>query len=350
MNESLERIIIRKALGQQALEQHAKGDISNKAFADYIPEITKLSEAYNFPEKKLQTALNQELALKAYLLYFLPINQFKLQSLLQRVSFPGDKIIRVLDFGCGPGTGSLAAIETFKQKLEINLFDISGKASQFAKELIKEFSPGTKANLKEENWKKEKYDLIIAANSLNEISDPEITTRDLLASLEESGVLVILEPALKIKTRKAMELRDFILNQDKTLTVLFPCTRNDACPMLKEDDWCHGSLTWKGTKLVNQIDNITGFNKHRLKYSAFIFQRKASLLDGYRVVNIPEKDKTGFTSKLCGKDLYGFVKLPKRNKNEDNRLFEKGDLWDRVVVSEEIQENAISKTAQVEIA
>jgi ribosomal protein RSM22 (predicted rRNA methylase) len=327
----LESLIVKKILGDVAYVQYGTGKIGKAHFKPFIPEILKLSKMYNDTENKAVTVLNSEISLKAYLLYFLPVNLHKITALLKGLIFPENKPLKILDFGCGPGTGSLAALGYFPNEMDITLFDQSGNAEKLASNLISEFRPGIKCKSPGKNWVNGKYDLIIAANVLNEIPKKEDTTRDLIDALSEDGVLLILEPALKAKTREAMKLRDFILKTDKTLSVLFPCTHNNPCPMLKYPaDWCHGPLYWEGTKLVSQIDELTGFNKHRLKYSAFVLRKNAENLPGCRVVSIPKKDKTGISAVLCCKDFYGPVKVSKKKNSESYGAFKRAGLWDHL--------------------
>ncbi len=332
MIQKLESLIVSSVFGAEVLQQFEQGDISNKNYDAYLPEILKLSEVYNFPENKNSSILTSQKSLEAYMLYFLPINFYKLSELIKRTKLPKDRIHKVLDFGCGPGSGGLAASDYFGKNAALHLYDLSDRATQMAQNLIENYCPGVKCKIENSNWKKEKFDLIIAANAINEIKeeDKKAVLDDLVSSLSDNGVLLILEPALKVKTKLAMQTRDYILSTDENLCVLFPCTHNLPCPMLidTEDDWCHGSMSWQSCKLIRQIDKLTGFNKHRLKYSAFIFQKGIQSVTGFRIVDIPRKDKTGFSARLCGEDFYAVSKLLKRNRNENNKMFEKADLFD----------------------
>jgi hypothetical protein len=98
-------------------------------------------------------------------------------------------------------------------------------------------------------------------------------------------------------------------------------------------DWCHGTIEWRQPKLNAQFDDLLSFNKHRIKYSAFLFQRGGSLKDGVRVISAPSKERAGIETLLCGKDLYGIARIRKGARSELNRPLEKASVFDRLRVS-----------------
>ena len=330
MLEKLEPLIVEKILGKEALTQYQLGKIAKKYFEPYLPEILKLSQNYNFTGNNLTTSLETERSLYAYLLYFFPINYFKICYLLNRLNlnFTNPKM---LDFGCGPGTASFAALSYFDNP-EIFLYDISEQAAKLSKDFIKSFKPGTKCHLPGKKVFEAEYDLIIAANSLNEIKENERfdVAGKIISSLKKDGILLILEPALKEKTREAMHLRDQILKKFSDLSVVFPCTHNNDCPMLKDsdEDWCHSYISWQGSKLVNQIDELTGFNKHRLKYSSLAFKNGENINAGYRVVSFPKKGKTGISLQLCGEGSLRKQTFAKKDIKYKSIL--RADIFDKI--------------------
>lgn len=59
-----------------------------------------------------------------------------------------------------------------------------------------------------------------------------------LEGVTEDGALVIVEPALRNRTRHLHELRDALL-EAKAATIFAPCLHAASCPaLLREDDWC----------------------------------------------------------------------------------------------------------------
>jgi hypothetical protein len=98
-------------------------------------------------------------------------------------------------------------------------------------------------------------------------------------------------------------------------------------------DWCHGTLEWEQPPLHRQLDQLLGFNKHRIKFSCFIFQDAAELGSGVRVLTPPEKGRSGVEALLCGQGIYGIGRIPKRLRSETTRAFEKAKVFDRLICS-----------------
>jgi hypothetical protein len=82
-----------------------------------------------------------------------------------------------------------------------------------------------------------------------------------------------------------------------------------------------------------QFDSELGFNKHRIKYSAFVFRRNGAKIPGYRVITPPQKTPRGVQTTLCGPDLFGPVRIGKGERSSDNRPLEKANVFERVTVA-----------------
>ena len=99
-------------------------------------------------------------------------------------------------------------------------------------------------------------------------------------------------------------------------------------------DWCHGTIEWSQPRLNAHLDDLLSFNKHRIKYSAFIFQRGGVTPSGIRVLTPPEKTRAGIDTLVCGEGAYGIVRIRKGARSERNRALEKASVFDRLLVSE----------------
>jgi hypothetical protein len=78
---------------------------------------------------------------------------------------------------------------------------------------------------------------------------------------------------------------------------------------------------------------MLGFNKHRIKYSAFLFQMGGEMKPGYRVIIPAEKGPQGIDSTLCGPDHYGVVRIKKGARTDGNRPLEKAAWFDRLLLN-----------------
>jgi hypothetical protein len=98
-----------------------------------------------------------------------------------------------------------------------------------------------------------RYDLVVLGQVLSELSprDPAEQRREDHASLVRElvaqallpkGNIVIVEPALRTRTRHLHAVRDVLLASG-AVSVVAPCLHTAACPMLAtETDWCHEDL------------------------------------------------------------------------------------------------------------
>jgi hypothetical protein len=145
-----------------------------------------------------------------------------------------------------------------------------------------------------------------------------------------------MEPGQQMHTRRLMTVRDQVLRERQDIKPLFPCLRGDACPMLKRslDDWCHGVIEWQQPPLSRQFDTLLGFNKHRIKYSAFIFQQGAALRPGVRVITKPRKTPAGINTLVCSHDFYGIVTIRKGRRSQYTSSLTKSQVFDRLAFSE----------------
>ena len=354
-------LLVKTILGSAAAEKLSQGRLPNQLLQPYVTELTTLSEQYVSGDKFAPSI--SELAAAGYALYYAPINYAKMESLLQAIKGRLNKCpLRILDFGCGPATAGAVALDTLSNIAELHLVERSKQMLTLASNII-----GSKlktpvrvtkdANLSADHTE---LDLIICANVLNELSPQQRETllTELVARLNEDGVLLILEPALKQDTRDLMNTRDQLLKDHPDLSAIYPCTHSHPCPMLAEskEDWCHRSLTWQRPGIVEQFDQLTGFNKHRIKFTALALQKHArsqpTLPGHYRILTTPESGRTGISTVLCGPASSGSassgpatssptgsiegalldLRIAKKDLTDENRLLRRADQWDQLIL------------------
>jgi len=324
---------------------------------------------------------------RAYLLYFLPVNVAKVASLLREMPALPARPLRILDVGSGPGVGALAVLDHLMQHgvaahegAEVIAVDRSRRALQEAEALWEKVSatrrggpscrfhavpldlerPGTRVP-----WKAGAFDLVILANSLNELfrsaTDP-IARRvalleALLDALSPDGTCMIVEPALRGTTRDLHHVRDRLVAARRA-TVYSPCLHERPCPALAHpDDWCHEERPWSPPPMLQAIDREVGFIKDALKFS-YLMLRKDGLTvaergpDVYRVVSevmVMKGDRRAWLCNETGRPLVG--RLDKA-RSEANAALER---WHRgaIVRVEHIERRAtigrIESEARVEL-
>jgi ribosomal protein RSM22 (predicted rRNA methylase) len=342
-NDPLTTYLVKHLLCREAEIQYAAGNIAREFLDPSIKTLRKISERYteHTVGKLLTQPINTEQEAVAYALYYLPVNFAKISRLLSYCSLPKD--YSVLDYGSGPGTGSLAALFHSIRPSRIVCIDHSSQMRKVAQRLV---SPQESVHpvLTTEYYSKlpeiphkESFDLIIAANVLAELSVEEGTglIESLLKKIPPKGYLLLIEPGQCAHTRRLMTIRDTICSERSGIVPIFPCCRKDICPMLRksDSDWCHGTIQWERPRLIQQFDDVLEFNKHRLSYSAFIFQREGSLPTGYRVIERGRRDRKGIQATLCGENFYGPVLLKPKTRSKENRALERSEVFDRLELS-----------------
>lgn len=301
--DDLETLLVRTILSKNAQQQFEQGDISHAELKPYAGALVDLSANYLSGGG---ARIESQIAAEAYALYYTPINFAKTQFMLSQLpNILQEKSLRVLDFGCGPGTASLALIG-MGIKADIFAIDSSAHMRDLATKLL---TGWTQLDFKVTERFEGRFDLIILGNVLNEMgrSSADSLLNTLAEALSPGGSIIILEPALKEQTKNAMHLRDSLLKNNQGLTPIFPCTHREPCPMLLQEpeNWCHGTLRWEEPRLTRQLDELTGFNKHRIKFTGFIFQRDGAPMQGVRVLDGPHKNKRGMEVLVCGPGQYG---------------------------------------------
>jgi SAM-dependent methyltransferase len=341
----LEQHLVRNILSPEGQMQYSTGDVGSRELAPFVDEIRGISEQYvgHSVGTALRTPIKTERAAQAYALYYSPINAAKIVHLIPQLTFDTETI-SVLDVGCGPGTVGLALLAALKHTIKLTCIESCARMRATAEKLFRSWEPASSlqsltissslANLAANS----SFDLVVAANVVAELSEQEgqryVAT--LANSVAPGGFLLLLEPGQLAHTRRLMQLRDQVVQEYTQLTPIFPCLRADPCPMLQssQTDWCHGELEWHQPPLHAQLDQLLCFNKHRIKFSSFIFQRGGLLRPGVRVLTPPRKTSRGVEGLVCGRDTYGLVWISKKNRAPSTRAFEKAKVFERLVFSE----------------
>jgi len=186
-----------------------------------------------------------------------------------------------------------------------------------------------------------RFDIIIVANLLNELTDdgePHRLCKHLLDEhLNDTGHLIVIDPALRETTRPLMEMRDRIVEKDEA-HVLAPCLHQKYCPMLRknERDWCHLYIEWDRPKMIGQMDEHVGTDHTYLKMAYLILQRAEKMISApsenlHRVVSSPLVSKGKIELVLCADDgILRRVRRLDRDRSELNADFDRAKRGDIV--------------------
>lgn len=309
----------------------------------------------------------------AYLLYFMPINMLKLPHLLNKLDLSRHKTIKILDCGTGTGTFALSAIDYFSHnypniKLDITLTDKAISHIDKTRKLFKSMLEAGDISANMINYHtldltdiddlKNKYDLIILGNIINEIDTAKypLILEKLNNLLEDNGSIIMIEPALKELSQKALHFRDESIGH--SLFPIFPCIQTlekpSLCPALRDNDWCHQTRSIDQDKWISGIDRHTGFLKDDIRYTGIIFSRHKKIDDAnsWRVVSDMMGEKGLSKAYLCHDDSRVLARRLDKNKSDSNSKWSRLKKGDMIKLEDNEYSNntiGISKNTVIEV-
>jgi hypothetical protein len=185
---------------------------------------------------------------------------------------------------------------------------------------------------------------------LNEL---EMSPKDLAAiliqqwtqHLEEEGVVILMEPALKLQSRKLLELRkELLLEKEKKniswLQILLPCLGHQACGALAaEDDWCHEDVSWWRPPYFRAIDKMAKLDRKSLPFSYLVLVRserpreeilprlgKSKAESRHRLVSPAHAEGRELEFFMCGQDGKRRTRYRPASKEDPGSDLGRGDI------------------------
>jgi ribosomal protein RSM22 (predicted rRNA methylase) len=294
---------------------------------------------------------NEDRYSDAYLAYNFPSNMMKVISVMNEIgsfqprAFPDRDRYDVLDIGSGEGAGMFgfffARDGIFKSGFSLRGIDASPKMLEKCR-TIGDHLAARHTNLRIslnrrrltpllEREIEGNYDAILCVNALAEIIpanplDPKLVIK-LLRHLKPSGIIIIIEPALKTFTRRLMKLRDELTGRSSVRIVL-PCLHVAACPLLRiasQDEWCHETRVWDPPAYLLRLNQGLNREIDRLKFSFLVVARgkpEEQPTQAYRVISRRIKEKGKTKCYLCAaRGRMEMVRLDK-DRSESNSAFD----------------------------
>lgn len=203
--------------------------------------VLKLSDFY-IDQPEATTPWDEEFCQIAYRHYFLPLNFQRNSRVVQKAFEVGfyEDITTFIDWGCGPGTASLALAAFEKLRPQIAkqiLIDQSKLALNHFEDLHSQLVHPEKTvdNHIKKHLAQKDTSCLVFSYSLTEISQPP-------EAWDQFEALMILEPSTSDDGRKLLEFRQKLI--EKGYSIWAPCTHQMRCPLLLESktDWCHDRI------------------------------------------------------------------------------------------------------------
>lgn len=255
------------------------------------------------------------------------------------------KELRVLDVGAGLGAshrGLMRALAAHGQAgaLDVLAVDDDRKALEVAAALARRRprEQGVELKLKTDERTvtelcgrppRGRFDVILFGQVLSELDLEKGAARvehhaEQLAglvrsSLEPDGLLLLVEPALRTRSRHLQRLRAALLTRQ--LHVLAPCLHEGRCPLLgREGDWCHEDLPVDLPEFLTPIAKKAGLRWEGLTFSYLVVAlRGPGLVDALAMVR-PRERAVSAVLQTKGKRELILCGDPLRSAAEDDLL------------------------------
>lgn len=400
--QEFENLISKFVVHQKLLPEQTSIQSTRYLSRSILPHILRLSQLFNREGKEQESGLhpywsessNPAHLRLAYFLYFMPPNLFRTAAVWSELSRLGMKWttekFKAIEFGAGPASGaagiaagekfsplglpeqaSWALIEQNKPMLDLGTewaktyFEFLGKKEWTTRTFLR------KIHLKDGFLPKSapRFHLWLMSYFLNEFDTPPSELASLFIQswekhLEDEALIILIEPALKLQSRKLLQLRREILlqcsnNKISWLKILLPCLGHQSCGALNQpDDWCHEEVSWWRPPYFQLLDKLSGLDRKTLPFSYLVLAKTSRSREElfpalhsfptesrYRLVSPAHHEGKDLEFFLCGKDGKRRTRYhPKENdksEDKDNSGLQRGD----VLLGAEVRGNPESSRA-----
>lgn len=308
--------------------------------------------------------LAQRALRRAYATYYLCANAPKAWPLLDTLARMGalpDDRLKVIELGCGPGTGVAATGLWARERglrwqhLATDFVPANLKDTQaLARALNLDGVSVAKADANRPDALGSDHDLALLMNVVNELpTSADLGLEQALrGALTASGVLLVIEPAAREPSRRALQFRDHL--RAAGWQILAPCPSSAPCPALVDArDWCHGEWPFERPAFMKAIDARVGTRREVLKATWFAAtpsprpvaqpvtqpsEGPSEELTAARAVSAREDLKGRSRIQICDGDQLRWIELQRRDRTPLNEALSRASRHDRILFS-----NAIPK-------
>jgi hypothetical protein len=329
-------------------------------------EVRALSDAYNtgdFARSRSRGALAARLA------FSFPRDVPKMACAARELAaakylvLPNDRALTVLDVGAGLGASTWGLARLFASRgaagaIESAMTDNDAAVLGVARAIGRARAREGDVTVRITTDDRKRYDVILVGQSLGEIDADE--TREtallmaLLERLEPDGSLLVVEPALRDRTRRLQRVRDALAARG--VTIFAPCLHAGPCPMLaREHDWCHEDVPLDLPPAVAAIARAAGLRWQGLTFSYLVLRKDGKTLGdairtpgALRVVSAPIDTKGKRELFLCGE---GALRRVARLDRDEKRAgaWSSAARGDVLAFSPPLSEDCKRVTAEIDV-
>jgi len=272
----------------------ARGWPSSADVGKLAASVAKLSAAYNDPGRARASVREAGAARLGFAFARdVPKGAGAVRELLATGGLRSSGCLRVLDLGSGLGAMTWGLVRALQAAgsgatVDATWVDSDAGAIELALDIVRERARECGAELRVRAMCGSigtvgdlgAFDLVLLGNVLSELSvgSPDDVRHHehvaLLAALLERntlepGAVVVVEPALRERTRHLHRVRDALC--ERGVSVFAPCLHQQACPALRIDsDWCHEALAVDLPDWLVPIARAAGLRFERLTFSYLV--------------------------------------------------------------------------------
>ncbi|MCC6645847.1 MAG: hypothetical protein IT374_09790 [Polyangiaceae bacterium] len=328
---------------------HERGYPTHEAPAALGARLAELSRAYNTAGTAPRDALAARLGFS--FARDTPKGGAAVAELLLRGALTLDGALTVLDYGAGLGATTWGVVRALAAagatgRVDATMFEPDEAALALGLVLARRLGGEGGVELRARGVaapppRGATFDLVLLGQVLSEIAvGDDAREQALLARVDSllrervrpGGALVVIEPALSVRTRALMRLRDGLAARGHA--PFAPCPHALACPMLpRERDWCHEDLPIDLPAWLVPTARAAGLRWERLTFSYLVLTReRRSAAAGARVVGQPKITKGKRELPVCTEQgaLVTLTRLD-RHASLENAAFEGAARGDHVV-------------------
>ncbi len=270
----------------------------NKQLAKVILEVST-----HFQNSDSKTPWDSKDKMAAYLTYFFPLNYIRtLKVIDEALDFNLlDSVEHVVDFGCGPGTGTRAFLDNTNIK-KFTGIDETPLLSPYYLSHKKESSIHYKM---EPPRKSNTRDLLLASYVFNEMSSlPEWVFH--------FDKMILIEPSTHQAFPHFLSMRQSLI--EKKWSILAPCPHQKQCPLQgSKKDWCHDRVHWEMPDWFADLSKSLPIQNNTMTFSYLIASKNQSSQKSYsRIVGDPLKEKGKTRWLYCEDDNKKYLSFLKR--------------------------------------
>jgi SAM-dependent methyltransferase len=312
-----------------------------------IERASRRERGKSLPRKYLR---DPDIAL-AYSTYAVCSEAPKLTAILNRIGqLPqSDRPLRVLELGCGPGTGVAAlGIAARATGVDIHHFatdnmpEMLAMTAELAQALKLDNVMPIKVDLARPVGRQlddpEPFDLILCMNILNELPTDRLNLliREFGRWLTTDGHVIVVEPTSTEKNRHLLAFRDRCAHTN--WQILAPCPHQEPCPALESDtETCHDSWSFHRPEFMSDVDGKSNGRPDSLNATWFVIAREHRIKiseNRGRVLGERVREKGRIHAKVCTENGLATLELQNRDRTDKNADFARIERYDLIEISE----------------